>query len=153
MVSKFERFSAAVSYINRCIQKIERIEMAKYGLKGPHAECLLILGQYPEGITAARLCEISDKDKAAISRTLAELEQAGMVERHDPDGKRYRSQLMLTEKGKLVAHDVNSLMAQAVAKAISGVEYSEGAAFFRVLKLIVENVETLSREGLTHEQK
>lgn len=151
MISKFERFSSAVSYINRCIQKIERVEMAKYGLKGPHAECLLVLGQNPEGITAARLCEISDKDKAAVSRTLAELEQAGMIERHDPDGKRYRSLLKLTEKGRAVAGNVNYLMSQAVTKAISGVEYSQGEAFFRVLHLIVENLETISREGLTPE--
>ena len=148
MISKFERFSIAISYINRCIQKIEREEMAKYGLKGPHAECLLVLNQYPEGITAARLCEVSDKDKAAVSRMLAELEENGMIIREDPDGKRYRAQLKLTEKGKHVAADVNYLMSLAVAKAISGVEYSKGEAFFQVLKLIMENLDTMAREGL-----
>ena len=148
MISKFERFTAAISHIDRCIQKIERVEMAKYGLKGPHAECLLTLGQHPQGITAARLCEISEKDKAAISRTLSELEQAGMILRLDPDGKRYRSQLQLTDKGKQVAREVSYLMGQAVAKAISGVEYSQGEAFFRVLNLIVENMDDLCRNGL-----
>ena len=148
MISKFERFTAAISHIGRCIQKIERVEMAKYGLKGPHAECLLTLGQHPQGITAARLCEISEKDKAAISRTLSELEQAGMILRLDPDGKRYRSQLQLTDKGKQVAREVSYLMGQAVAKAISGVEYSQGEAFFRVLNLIVENMDDLCRNGL-----
>ena len=149
MISKFERFTAAISHIDRCIQKIERVEMAKYGLKGPHAECLLTLGQHPQGITAARLCEISEKDKAAISRTLSELEQAGMILRLDPDGKRYRSQLQLTDKGKQVAREVSYLMGQAVAKAISGVEYYQGEAFFRVLNLIVENMDDLCRNGLS----
>lgn len=148
MISKFERFSVAISYINRCIQKIEREKMAKYGLKGPHAECLLVLNQYPEGITAARLCEVSDKDKAAVSRMLAELEQEGMIIREDPDGKRYRSQLKLTEKGKAIASEVNDLMSLAVAKIISGVEYSKGEAFFQVLNLLVENIDKMAREGL-----
>ena len=152
MISKFERFSTAISFINRCIQKIEREEMAKYGLKGPHAECLLVLNQYPDGITAAKLCEVSDKDKAAISRTLAELEEAEMIIREDPDGKRYRAMLKLTEKGRKIAADVNYLMSLAVAKAISGVEYSQGEAFFKVLKLIVENIDDICRNGIRSEQ-
>ena len=148
MEARYELLSGSISCMYHDIQKIERVEMAKYGLKGPHAECLLTLGQHPQGITAARLCEISEKDKAAISRTLSELEQAGMILRLDPDGKRYRSQLQLTDKGKQVAREVSYLMGQAVAKAISGVEYSQGEAFFRVLNLIVENMDDLCRNGL-----
>ena len=81
MVTRFEQFSGAVSCIYRCIQKIERVEMAKYGLKGPHAQCLLAMSRYPDGITASELCTVCDKDKAAISRTVAELEREGLVER------------------------------------------------------------------------
>ena len=77
MISRYEIISASVSSIYHDIQKIQRTEMAKYGLKGPHAQFLLAMSRYPEGITAARLCEICEKDKAAISRTLTELEQAG----------------------------------------------------------------------------
>ena len=77
----YEQFAGSVLCLSRCIQKIQRTEMAKYGLKGAHAQCLLAMSRYPDGITAAQLSQISDKDKAAISRTLAELMQAGMVER------------------------------------------------------------------------
>ena len=76
MVSRFEHFSASISCIYRYIQRIERTEMEKYGLKGPHAQCLLAMKKHPEGITAARLCEVCEKDKAAVSRILAELEEA-----------------------------------------------------------------------------
>ena len=85
MFSRFEQFCTAVSMIHHSIQKIQRVEMARYGLKGPHAQCLLIINQYPEGITAARLCELCEKDKAAISRTVAELEEADMLIRRDPE--------------------------------------------------------------------
>jgi DNA-binding MarR family transcriptional regulator len=81
MVGRFEQFCTAISSIYRAIQKIERVEMAKYGLKGPHAQCMLAMDRHPEGITAARLCEICEKDKAAISRTLSEMVQEGLVSR------------------------------------------------------------------------
>ena len=100
MISRYEIISASVSSIYHDIQKIQRTEMAKYGLKGPHAQCLLAMSRYPEGITAARLCEICEKDKAAISRTLTELEQAGMVSRQTNNGSRYRASLTLTEQGQ-----------------------------------------------------
>ena len=35
MISRFELFVSSVSSIYRYIQKIERVEMEKYGLKGP----------------------------------------------------------------------------------------------------------------------
>ena len=90
MVSRFEQFSGAVSCIYRCIQKIERVEMAKYGLKGPHAQCLLAMGHHPEGLTSSELCTLCDKDKAAISRTVAELEREGLVVRNTKGSNRYR---------------------------------------------------------------
>lgn len=148
MVDRFEQFCAAISSIHRSIMKIERVEMAKYGLKGPHAQCMLAMDRYPEGITAARLCEICEKDKAAISRTIAELEQAGMVTRSDPDGKRYRSSLRLTEKGSEVARNVNHLVYLAVSQASEGYDAEKRQTFVRVLNLIAGNLQTICKVGL-----
>lgn len=148
MLTRFEQFCTAISGIQRCIQKIERVEMAKYGLKGPHCTCMVAMSRYPDGITAARLCEICDKDKAAISRTVSELEQAGMVLRHDPDGKRYRSQLRLTEKGREIAEHVNELVFLAVSKASEGYDKETQQTFVRVLSLVAGNLNTICREGL-----
>ena len=65
MENRYELISASISSMYHDIQKIERVEMAKYGLKGPHAQCLLVMNRHPQGITAARLCEACEKDKAA----------------------------------------------------------------------------------------
>lgn len=148
MVGRFEQFCTAISSIHRSIQKIERVEMAKYGLKGPHAQCLVAMARYPEGITAARLCEICEKDKAAISRTVSELEQAGMVQHKDPSGKRYRSGLELTEKGSEVAQSVNRLIYLAVSQASEGYDTQTRQTFVRVLNLIAGNLQTICAEGL-----
>ena len=153
MTSRFEQFSASVSCIHRCIQKIERVEMAKYGLKGPHAQCLLVMNKHPEGITAARLCEACEKDKAAISRTLAELEEAGMVIRENRNGSRYRSSLMLTEQGKAAAGNVAEKARLAVELAGTGFGEEEREVFYRVLSIIAGNLHKLCREGLEQNVK
>lgn len=150
MVTRFEQFCTAISGIQRSIQRIERVEMAKYGLKGPHCTCMVAMSRFPEGITAARLCEICDKDKAAISRTISELEKAGMVLRNDPDGKRYRSLLQLTEKGKDIAAHVNELIFVAVSKASEGYDKETQKTFVRVLSLIAGNLYTICRQGLNN---
>lgn len=148
MIDRFSQFCTSIASIQRSILKIERTEMAKYGLKGPHANCLVAMARYPEGITAARLCDICDKDKAAISRTVSELENAGMVLRQDPEGKRYRSVLQLSEKGKEIANRVNDMVLLAVAKASDGYDKEKQQVFARVLNLVAGNLQDICRDGL-----
>lgn len=153
MLSRFEQFCTAISVIHHAIQKIERVEMSKYGLKGPHAQCLLAMSKHPQGITAARLCEACEKDKAAISRTLAELEEAGMVIRENRNGSRYRSSLMLTEQGKAAAAAVVEKARLAVELAGTGFDESEREIFYRVLAIIAGNLHNLCRDGLEQNTK
>lgn len=148
MVSRFEHFSASISCIYRYIQRIERTEMEKYGLKGPHAQCLLAMRRYPEGITAARLCEVCDKDKAAISRMMTELEEKGMVSRGDEKGNRYRMQLRLTALGEEAADHVEQRAKLAVEEAGSGMTEEQRATLYAVLDLIAGNLQTICAEGL-----
>ena len=148
MVTKFEQFSASVSCIYRCIQKIERVEMAKYGLKGPHAQCLLAMSRYPQGITSSQLCTACDKDKAAISRTVAELEREGLVERTLKGSNRYRASLMLTAQGKAAAEHVDERARLAVEKAGEGMTDEQRAIFYTVLDLIAGHLQTICEEGL-----
>lgn len=148
MTGRYEQFSSSVSCLYRHVQKIERTEMARYGLKGPHAQCLLTISHYPEGVTASQLCELCDKDKAAISRALAELEQAGMISRPTGEGKRYRVSLRLTEKGAEIAERVKTLAALAVEQAGSGLSEENRAVFYSALELIAENLRRISHEGI-----
>lgn len=148
MVSKYEVFSTAVSSLYRDIQKIERTEMAKYGLKGPHAQCLAIMARYPDGITAAGLCELCERDKAAVSRTVAELEAAGLLARRERNGVRYRVPLVLTEAGCAAAQQVNRVAFRAVEQAGSGLTDSQRTVFYEVLGHIAENLHSISRNGL-----
>ncbi len=148
MISRFEHFAAAISGIHRDIQKIERIEMEHYGLKGSHAQCLLAMHRYPEGITAARLCEVCGKDKAAVSRMMAELEGKGMVCRAAEGGNRYRALLVLTDMGEEAANHVQQRAKLAVEEASAGLTDAQRATMYGALELIAGNLQTICAEGL-----
>ena len=148
MITRFEQFSSSITCIYRYIQKIERVEMEKYGLKGPHAQCLLAMGRYPEGITAARLCEVCDKDKAAVSRMVAELEEKGMLTRDAAGGVRYRARLKLTQQGRAAADHVEQLARLAVEEAGTGMTDQQRAAMYGALELIADNLQAICAEGL-----
>lgn len=148
VISRFEQFTLSVSNLYRCIQKIERVEMAKYGLKGPHAQCLLAMRRYPEGVTSSELCTICDKDKAAISRTIAELEREGMVERQARNGSMYRAALKLTEQGRQAARQVDGRAQFAVEKAGECLTDEERAVMYKALAMIAGNLQTICAEGL-----
>ena len=152
MESRYELFSSAIACLYHDIRKIERVEMANYGLKGPHAQCLLAMNRHPGGITAARLCEACEKDKAAISRILTELEQAGMVLREKQNGTLYRAKLLLTEQGKAAAQAVVSKARLAVELAGEGLDNTERECFYRVLTRISGNLHALCRDGLPRQQ-
>lgn len=153
MESRYELLSGSISSMYHDIQKIERVEMARYGLKGPHAQCLLAMKKHPEGITAARLCEVCEKDKAAISRILAELENDGMVLRENRNGSRYRATLKLTDQGNVAAEAVVEKARLAVELAGTGIRPEEREIFYRVMSLIAENLHNLCRKGLPQTTK
>ena len=48
--------------------------------------CLYYLGQHEEGLTGSELAREADVTRAAISRTLAHLEEDGFVEVADEQG-------------------------------------------------------------------
>ena len=148
MLTKYELFSLSISSLHQDIQKIERMEMAKYGLKGPHAQCLLAMSRYPEGVTSVQLCEICDKDKAAISRSVSELEEAGLLIRTERNGIRYRALLHLTERGLEAAENVQQRAKLAVERAGEGLTDEKREVFYSVLGRIAGNLHAICKDGL-----
>ena len=147
-MNRFEQFSYVISGINRHIQKIERDEMIKYGYKGAFAQYLVALRRYPEGITSAQLCEICDKDKAAISRVLTEMQEKGLILRETQSDHRYNALIKLTAEGLKAAAYVDE-RAQAAIEAVGNEMTDENrAAFYATLDFIAAKLQTISKEGL-----
>ena len=153
MLDRFERFSLAISEIDRCWHKLAAEEMAKYGLNSPHAVYLNILRQNEDGITAARLGELCGKNKADVSRMVSILTEKGLVEKQAVRGNMYRALLKLTPAGMEAANHTQARAALAVELAGAGLSDEERSNFYYALERIASNLQTLSKEGLPDEQK
>lgn len=148
MIDRFERFSYAISEISRCWRKLASEELAKYGLKSPHATYLTTMYKYPDGITVPQLCEVCGKDKSDASRMLAILEEKGLVEKHVVDGSLYRGLLVLTEEGKIAAEQVCQRASRAVEVAGKDLTDETREIFYKALESITANLRELSKEGI-----
>lgn len=148
MVERFERFSFAIFEITRYWHKLAAEEMAKYGLKGPHATYLTTLYRFENGITAPQLSELCGKDKADVSRMMSIMEKKGLVVKESVGKNLYRGLLKLTEEGKNAAKHVRERVALAVDLAGKGLSEKERENFYYALNLISDNLRTLCEEGL-----
>lgn len=153
MLNRFEQFTAAISAIHRDVQKIERDEMEKFGLKGAYAQYLLAMNRYPNGIIASALCEICDKDKAAVSRMLSEMERKGLVTRESNGGNQYRALLKLTDKGKEAAQFVQERATIAVELAGTGLTNQNRMILYASLELIASNLQIIRNNGIPTSNK
>lgn len=148
MMDRFEQFTGLISAASRCVQKIERDEMEKLGFRGACAQYLPAIARFPEGVTAAQLCEICDKDKAAVSRVVAELLDKGLVLRQCVNNNPYRARLTLTEQGYKVAAFISRRAELAVEMAGTGLEEQDRQVFYAAFSRITANLQKISGEGL-----
>ena len=140
MLHRFESFVTGITVCYKYIQRIKSMEMGELGLKGAHAMCLLYLHHNPGGLTAAQLCTLCAEDKAAISRTVADLRRQGLIAQ--APGKNYRAALFLTESGRAVAQRVDHLIEGWVSAGGDGLTAEQREDFYRSLSLISSNIRT-----------
>lgn len=148
MLERYERFSFAISEISRCWRKLASDELAKYGLKSPHATYLTTMYKYPDGITVPKLCEVCGKDKSDASRMIAILEEKGLACKKDVDGSLYRGLWVLTAKGKTTAEQVSLRASKAVEMAGKDLTDETREIFYKSLESIASNLTTLSKDGI-----
>lgn len=152
MLDRFEQFSSVVSGINRYIQKLERDEMEKYGYKGAFAQYLVVLVRYPEGMTLTKLCEMCDRDKAAVSRIVTDMEMKGLIVKQRKDEQVYRANIILTEEGRKAAEFVCKRANDAVnAVGNSIMTDEERKLFYCVLDGISKKLGTMAKDGIPEE--
>ena len=130
MLQRFQDFVTGITQCYRSIQKIKSTEMTEFGLKGTHVICLFFLGQHPEGLTAAQLSQMCAEDKAAISRTLAVLQEQGYIQAGE---KKYRAPLRLTAAGEELARQMEGLIQHWVTFGGDDLTKEEREIFYRAL--------------------
>lgn len=146
MENRFETFTVLVNRISRNIRKIKNLKMAEYGLRSAHISCLYHL-YAAEGLTATDLCERCEEDKATISRALEYLETSGYLTCDSKSVKRYRSPLVLTEKGLKVSREIVEKVDQVLQEISTGLTEEERLAFYRSLTIISASLDAVAKSS------
>lgn len=145
MLERFEIFSQSVSSIYRYIQKIEREEMERFGLKGAYAQLLVAMATRKDGVTSAELSRLCELNRSAVSRCIGEMEALGLVLK---SGKSYyRARLSLSPRGEEIASFAMERARQAVMEIGGELSDSERQCFYDVLERISKKLEKLSKDG------
>ena len=147
MISRFVRFSFTLAEIDRNLHKIMSDEMSALGLRGPQAVYLIRLNMHPAGLTAAELAKLCDRNKADVSRAMAEFEEEGIIYR-ESGKKPYRSRIRLTEKGILASEKLRERARLAVSLVSKGLSDEKREIFYEALELIASNMQKISEGGL-----
>ena len=148
MIGRFEIFTLALSEITSNWNKIATEELKPYGLKGGYIVYLIALFKKTDGLTAANLCEICNKDKAEVSRAIKALEEKNFITRTNTTVSGYRANITLTEKGRKITHTLRERIKLIVEKGGSGLTEEQRETFYNALSTISENLKIISKEGL-----
>ena len=153
-LQRFEDFVGLVNALHREMHRILATEAAKLGFKGGDVMALYYLLKHPEGLTAAELARVCDVSRAAMSRTISGLAEAGLVEVRLPgdEGRssaaaRYRAPIFLTPAGIAATGPVDELI-QGVLDAVYPANTPEAREnMYASLENILAVLKTLSREN------
>lgn len=146
MDNRFETFTILVNRISRNIRRIKNQEMAAYGLRSAHISCLYHL-YAAEGLTATDLCERCEEDKATISRALEYLETNGYLTCESKSVKRYRSPLVLTEKGLQVSREIVEKVDLVLQEISTGLTEEARRAFYQSLTIISDSLDAVAKSS------
>ncbi len=142
MKERFETFTVLITKISRNIRKIKNQEMVNYDLRSAHVSCLYYL-YIDDALTATDLCEKCEEDKATISRSLDYLEKNGFLTCDAKCAKRYKSRLLLTEKGKEVGQKISAKINHVLDEISTELSEKERLDFYRSLSIISERLDII----------
>ncbi len=136
-------FTSAISSLCRYVQTLRGMALKYFGIRGSNANCLFFLSSSEEGLTVSELSGLCGQDKAAVSRSLSELEEAGMVQIRLENGKRYRGRFFLTQRGIEVSRNLLRKIHSCVLAGGELLSEEEREIFYRCLKKILGSLEML----------
>ena len=142
MAERFEMFTVLIAKASRYIKRLKTEEMSEFNLKTPHVSCIYYLYK-KEKLTSKELCDICEEDKASISRSLEYLETNGYIRCLDQMKKRYKSSLVLTEKGLRVGKKIEEKIDNILTESSKGLSEEHRKIFYESFALICENLQKI----------
>ena len=116
--------------------------MKKYGLRGAYALYLVVIGSSEGQITAAKLADLCQRDKADVSPAIAAFQKKGILE---PYGEsKYRASLTLTEKGKVLTDQISRRASEMIELAGQGISEEMRENMYQCLDSIALRMREIS---------
>lgn len=144
---RFEDFVGLIDALHKEIQRIKSAEAARLGFKGADVMCLYYLVKHPEGLTGSELARLVDVSRAAMSRTVARLEEDGLVETAAASEEtRYRVPVRLTEKGVEVARPIDGIVHDVLDETGRALDEGRRAQMYDSLNVILERLRGIARD-------
>ena len=140
-MTRFEQFTVSIFRITHYWNRIATEEMREHGLKGTYAFYLLTLYTAKDSITAAQLCEMTQRDKADVSRAVTLFQEKGFVEAYGEN--RYRAPIKLTQEGKRIAAKIRKKADSALQTAGEGLSDEMRRNMYEALDIISANLKEM----------
>ena len=150
---RFEIFFQNISGLYRSVQRLRTQFAERAGVSSVALFWLYLLREYPEGLSASRLAELTRIDRSLVSRQLKPLLEQGLVETGGESGKRrYGWKIRLSESGGALAESIASEALAIQNAAGRGITPQDLAVFYRVLGSLNQNFDEISISGGNHEE-
>ena len=142
MTNRFEHFTMDIFSITRSWNRLANEEMKKYGLRGAYGLYLVMIESSDGQITAAKLADLCQRDKADVSRAIAAFQKKGILE---PYGEsKYRAALTLTKEGKELAEQIRRRAAEVIEQAGQGISEEMRENMYQCLDSIALRMREIS---------
>lgn len=147
-LERFGKFTLLIDNISKAIHKIKIDTVPYLGIKSVHVFWIYNLYTHPEGLTATEIAANRQVDRSLVSREIAELCSDGYIEYVGGTGKRrnYNTRLVLTEKGRELAHIIWHEAMDIQTKADIGVTDEELELFYSVMEKLYANLAKIAKE-------
>jgi DNA-binding MarR family transcriptional regulator len=116
---------------NRLSSAISRAYIDRHAIGVTEWRVMAVLGRYP-GLSAGEVAQRTAMDKVAVSRAVARLQQAGLLEREVHDDDRRRSVLRLSPAGRGIHDEVAPQALAFEQRLLDGMDARERELLFRL---------------------
>jgi len=129
---------------NRLSRGASALYREKYNIGIVEWRCMVMLA-LEDGVSAARIGEVSGMNKSLVSRAIAKLEQLKYVEDYHKSTKRKPRQLQFTTTGKALYKEMVELTILRERKLRKGLSVKEIKELLRMLKVMFNNADELDQ--------
>ena len=145
MEERFEILTRMVWGVHGDVQKLKMQIAGELGIKGVHVFLIYLLRNYPQGLTAAQLCEMNRSTGGLISRETAELlEKEIITTDRESDHRRYGCKYVLTEKGWEMAGRISDFAMEVQDFVSRDIPREDLLAFYRTFGALLKSFDKLT---------